>query len=256
MATGSIVAQMYTIRDFCKTPVDIAASCRKLNEIGYSLVQVSAVGPIEAAELKKILDDNALHCVVTHTNWTVLTEGLDGLIEELKTLACGLTAIGGMPKEMRSPEGLKPFAEGMNKAAAALKAEGIELGYHNHSFEFEPLADGRLLMDHLMELTAAGGMWAEIDTYWVQHGGGDPAAWIRKVAGRAPLIHVKDMGILDGQQVMREVGEGNLNWPAILDAGEDAGVKYYAVEQDRCNGLDPFDCLATSYRNLKAMGLT
>ncbi|NLF31787.1 MAG: sugar phosphate isomerase/epimerase [Planctomycetes bacterium] len=255
MATKSVAAQMFTIRDFCKTPPDIAASCRKLSRIGYSLVQVSAVGPIEAGELKKILDDNALHCVATHTHWKALTEGIDGLIEELKTLQCGLTAIGGMPVDMRTPEGLKPFAEGMNKAARALKAEGIELGYHNHSFEFEPLSDGRLLMDHLMELTAAGNMWAEIDTYWVQHGGGDPAAWIRKVAGRAPLIHLKDMGILQGQQVMREVGEGNLNWPAILDAARAAGVKYFAVEQDRCNGLDPFDCLATSYNNLRAMGL-
>ena len=69
MATPSIAAQMYTIRDFCKTPADIATSCKKLNRIGYSLVQVSAVGPIAAGELKKILDDNALHCAATHTNW-------------------------------------------------------------------------------------------------------------------------------------------------------------------------------------------
>jgi len=255
MATKTIAAQMFTIREFCKTPADIAASCRKLKAIGYSLVQVSAVGPIDPAELRKILDDNELKCIVTHTNWKALTEGIDGLIDELKTLGAPLTAIGSMPPEMRTVDGLAPFAEGMNKAAKALAAEGVELGYHNHSFEFAPLTDGRLLMDHLMELTAEGAMWAEIDTYWVQHGGGDPAQWIRKVAGRVPLIHVKDMGILEGKQVMREIGEGNLNWPAIIEAAEASGVRYYAVEQDRCNGLDPFECLATSLKNMKEMGL-
>ena len=56
----------------------------------------------------------------------------------------------------------------------------------------------------------------EIDTYWIQHGGGDPAAWIEKVAGRIPCVHLKDMAMgADGQQLMAEVGEGNLNWAAI-----------------------------------------
>ncbi len=67
MATKTIAAQMYTLRDFCKTPSDIAATYAKLREIGYSLVQVSALGPIETTELKKILDDNELHCAATHT---------------------------------------------------------------------------------------------------------------------------------------------------------------------------------------------
>ncbi len=159
-----------------------------------------------------------------------------------------------MPVDMRNPEGLAPFAEGMSTAARTLKAAGISLGYHNHSFEFEPVGD-KLLMEHLMAMTADAGMWAEIDTYWVQHGGGDPAAWIRKVAGRIPMVHFKDMGVLEGEQAMREIGEGNLNWLAIIDACKAAGVKYYTVEQDHCNGVDPFECLAISLRNMKAMGL-
>jgi sugar phosphate isomerase/epimerase len=93
-----------------------------------------------------------------------------------------------------------------------------------------------------------------LDTYWVQHGGGDPAAWILKLKGRMPVIHLKDMVIADKQQTMAEVGEGNLNWPAILSACQEAGVEWYAVEQDICR-RNPFESLAISYRNLKAMGL-
>ena len=96
---------------------------------------------------------------------------------------------------------------------------------------------------------------AEIDTYWIQHGGGDPAWWIRRMAGRSPLVHLKDMVMRGREQLMAEVGEGNLNWPAILRACKAAGVKWYIVEQDDTYGADPFVCLATSLRNLRSMGL-
>jgi sugar phosphate isomerase/epimerase len=89
----------------------------------------------------------------------------------------------------------------------------------------------------------------------VQHGGGDPAAWIRKVANRMPVVHLKDMVIVDRQPTMAEVGEGNMNWAAILDACRESGVEWYAVEQDITPG-DPFESLAISYRNLAEMGLS
>jgi len=96
---------------------------------------------------------------------------------------------------------------------------------------------------------------AEIDTYWIQAGGGDPVEWIRKCAGREPLLHLKDMGITPGREVrMAEIGEGNLNWPAILKAAEQAGVEYLLVEQDNCYDRGPFESLAISYANLKEMG--
>ena len=64
------------------------------------------------------------------------------------------------------------------------------------------------------------------------------------------------MGAMPGSvQQMREVGEGNLNWPRILDACRAAGVKWYVIEQDDCNGLDPFACAERSLQNVKAMGL-
>jgi sugar phosphate isomerase/epimerase len=93
----------------------------------------------------------------------------------------------------------------------------------------------------------------------VQHGGADPAAWIRGLKNRMPVIHLKDMVMMNAdngvQQFMAEVGEGNLNWQAILDACREADVEWYAVEQDICQ-LDPFESLAISYRNLQAMGLS
>ncbi|MCY2926086.1 MAG: sugar phosphate isomerase/epimerase, partial [Planctomycetota bacterium] len=97
---------------------------------------------------------------------------------------------------------------------------------------------------------------AELDTYWVAAGGGDPAAWIRRLPGRQPLLHLKDMAIVPGHgQRFAPIGEGNLNWPAILAAAAESGVRWYLVEQDDCYGESCFDVLATSYRNLRTMGL-
>ena len=62
------------------------------------------------------------------------------------------------------------------------------------------------------------------------------------------------MAVVDNKQVFAEVGEGNLNWPAILEACKEANIRWYIVEQDVCPG-DPFESLAVSLRNLQAMGL-
>jgi len=69
-------------------------------------------------------------------------------------------------------------------------------------------------------------------------------------------VHVKDWMILDGEPAWAEVGEGNLNWPAIVRACRTAGVKHYIVEQDSCPVTkDPFKSIAVSLRNLRALGL-
>ena len=95
----------------------------------------------------------------------------------------------------------------------------------------------------------------EIDTYWVQLGGANPVDWIHKVAGRMKVVHFKDMAVdPDRKPIMAEVGEGNFNWQAIIDACKETGVEWCAVEQDICS-RDPFESLAISLNNLKQFGL-
>jgi sugar phosphate isomerase/epimerase len=134
-----------------------------------------------------------------------------------------------------------------------LYGAGLTFSYHNHSFEFERFG-GRTGLAIIYEESDPRYLQAELDTYWVQHGGADPILWINKLAQRMPVIHLKDMAIIDNQQAMAEVGEGNLNWPGILAACQEIGVEWYAVEQDICR-RDPFESLKISYENLRAMGL-
>ena len=84
-----------------------------------------------------------------------------------------------------------------------------------------------------------------LDTYWVQHGGGDVRHWIESLAGRIDILHLKDMGKNRETQFITEIGHGNLYWEGILESAEKAGVKYYVVEQDTCPG-DPFESLKFS----------
>ena len=248
-----IAAQMYTLREFLKTPADIAVTMKRVREIGYEAVQLSGLGTIMPVELQRILDSEGLQAVITHVSVDRLLNDFDVLVDEHKLWNCPNVAIGSMPGEYRAgKDGYISFARVASEIAHKLKAAGLTFSYHNHSFEFAKY-DGKTGLEIFYE-QADPVVLAEIDTYWVQHGGGDPADWCARMKGRMPVVHFKDMVVLDGQQTMAEVGEGNLNWPRIIDACRSAGVQWYAVEQDVCH-RDPFESLAISLRNMKEMGL-
>ena len=259
MPETQIAAQLYTIRDHIKTRADFEASMKKIRAIGYRAVQTSALGPIADAEVKRIVADNGLTICNTHVAYDDLLNDIDSVIAQHALWDCQHVAIGSMPPEFRADEaGFRRFAAIANRIGETLAAAGLSFSYHNHSFEFVQFGE-RTGLELLLDETDPRYVQAELDTYWIQHGGGDPVAWIERVAGRMPVVHLKDMVMLPsadgrGQQAMAEVGAGNMNFPAILAACQRAGVEWYAVEQDFCAG-DPFDSLAISYSNLRELGL-
>ena len=255
MSETMLAAQMYTVREFTKTPADIAESLKKVKALGYDAMQVSAFGEIDTQELRDLSDGEGLEICATHTSYDRMRDDTQAVIDEHLTLGCKYPAIGGLPQAYRESggDGFKKFAQEASGVARKLADAGLTFGYHNHSFELERFGD-RTGLQILMEESDPEVFQMEIDTYWIQHGGGDPADWIRKARGRADLVHVKDMEMRGREQLYAEVGEGNLNWPAILDACKEAGTKWYIVEQDTCQ-RDPFESLGISLKNLQMMGL-
>ncbi|NQU40475.1 MAG: sugar phosphate isomerase/epimerase [Lentisphaerae bacterium] len=254
MSRPIIGAQLYTLRETLKTPDAIATTLKQVADIGYTSVQVSGIGEIEPSELVKMTDGNGLTIGATHMGWTQFQNELDHVIETHKTWKCSHAAIGGLPGEYSSMDGIKRFIEELAPIAERLAAEGMDFSYHNHSHELVKY-DGTTWLERLYTQAPPEMLKAEIDTYWIQHGGGDPAQWLRDCAGREPVIHIKDMIITpEREQRFSEIGEGNLNWPAILAAAELGGVEFMMVEEDNCFDLAPIDALAISYRNLVAMG--
>jgi sugar phosphate isomerase/epimerase len=253
MSDSQLAVQLYTLRDFTKTPGDIAKTLHRVKKLGYDAVQLSALGKIGAAELAKMLREEGLRCCASHASLERMRDETQAVIDEHLLWGCEYVALGYWESKDPSPKPWVELARVFNEISRKFEKGGIHLGYHNHSHELARYGD-KTAMQILMENFSPEIFWL-LDTYWIQHGGGDPAAWIDRVAGRIPCVHLKDMAITpDRTQLMAEVGEGNLNWESILAACRRSGVQWYIVEQDTCQ-RDPFDSLAISLANARKLGL-
>ncbi|MBQ9133804.1 MAG: sugar phosphate isomerase/epimerase [Clostridia bacterium] len=246
-----IGAQLFTVRDFCKDPSDLATTLARIADIGYRHVQVSGTCAYEATWLRDELLKNGLSCVLTHTPAARIQEETDSVIRDHGVFGCDYIGLGYYKFEP-AEEKYREFCEKYAPAAERIAAGGKYFMYHNHAGEFQKLGD-KTILARLAEDFPAEHMGFTLDTYWIQVGGGDPAAWIEKLSGRVPCIHLKDYAY--GQK-MAVVGEGNINFDRVFAKAEDAGTKYMLVEQDNCNGEDPFDCLKRSYAYLKSRGFS
>jgi len=251
-----VAAQLYTIREFMKTPADMDVSLGKIKAAGYDAVQLSAGGPIDPGDMRDLLDKHELTGAATHIGFDKITGDTKGAIEDHRILGIDYIGLGGMPGPYQdSAEGYREFAKLIEPAARQIAEAGLTFIYHNHNFEFKKF-DGKTGLQILMESTDPDWFQFEIDTYWVQMGGGDPIDWIRRMEGRMDVVHFKDMVTSPDERkpIMAEVGEGNLNWRGIIAACAQIGVKWHIVEQDVCR-RDPFDSLAMSIKNLHRLGL-
>lgn len=245
MKKSQLAAQLYTVRDFMKTPDDVAGTFEYVRKIGYEAVQLSGLCPMEEELIVKYAADNGLTICATHESGATIINEVDSVIERLKKLSCKHTAYPHPHAFPRTYRGAVEFAHKLNDAAEKMAKEGLVLSYHNHAQEFIRY-NGEYLLDIIYNNAPA--LQAEIDTFWVQAGGQNPVKWINKMAGRQPLLHLKDYGIGFGfGRIMQSIGSGSLEWNEIIPAGEKGGVEYFIVEQDDCNGINPFDALRSSY---------
>jgi len=248
-----IGAQLYTVREFTQTSKDFANTIKKIAKIGYETVQISGISTsIPATEVAEICNAHNLEIIITHTHPDRIKNDTAALIKDHEIMNCNYIGIGAIPGSYgHTKQGFENFVKDFTPAATAIKKSGKKFMYHNHDFEFIKF-DDKTALDYLSENLPNTGF--TLDTYWVQMGGGDPAFWIEKLAGKVDVIHVKDLSIINGERRMSEVLEGNLNWDAIFETCKIAGVKYAMVEQDDCYGADPFKCMETSLQNLKKQG--
>lgn len=251
-----LAAQLYTVRDFTQTAEELLLTLKKIRQIGYTAVQLSAIGPIPPEKVKACLDKSDLRCCITHTAYDRLLSDLPAVIHEHQLWECQHVGLGHLPRHLidQGEDGYLEFAKIANTIGEKLVDAGLTFSYHNHSFEFQQF-NGRTGLDIIFEETDPRFCHAILDTYWVQHGGGDSAAWIQKLNGRQSVIHYKDMVIFERAHRFAEVGEGNMNWEPINQAVRDCAIPYIAVEQDICQ-RDPFESLEISYKNLVEWGFS
>ena len=249
-----IAVTLFNLREYCKSYEDLDATLGKVKDIGYEAVQVSGV-QLPPEQVKELLDKHGLYVCATHEGRQPCLDSFEEIVAKLKLYECDFTALGSAGNDFFSPEGLDELCPQLEKIGAKFKAEGIKFGFHNHHRELVRVTD-KTWLDELYDRTDPEKLYAEIDVHWITRGGGNPEAWIRKVAGRMPVIHFKDFAIVDGEPKFCEIGEGNLDWPGIIKACEDTGVRWYSIEQDQPFGeRDIFESIKISFDNLKAMGV-
>jgi sugar phosphate isomerase/epimerase len=244
---------MYSLRDLVKE--DYAGTLKKVAKIGYRAVQVSGFGNSTPKEIRKVMDDLQLGSAGTHLGLEMMEKELERVVEITKTLRAGYAIIPYVPEERRqSADDWRRLAESFTDIGRRLKAEGLGLAYHNHSFEFEKF-DGKYAYDILFETVDRDLVQTEIDLYWVKYGGADPVAYLKRHAHHMDIVHFKDMG-KGTERPMVPVGTGILDWAGIVAACEAGGTKWACIEQDNYVApLQPLEAARISLENCKKWGL-
>ncbi len=247
----AMALQMYTLRDPAKK--DLADTLKKVREMGWEYVQWSGMPNLSAKEIRAALDTAGLKAIAAHTGVEPFEKDFETNVQFWKTVGVTDLAPGGMMNDCKAT--LKDWLNGakrLDEVGAKLRQASLRFSYHNHSFEFQKYPDDdRRKLDILMESTKPENLNAELDLAWAYVGGVDPAAYIRKYKGRCPLVHAKDIVKAKNgkKQQFKPLGQGELNWPDIFAAGDEAGIEWYIYEQDGGEG-SPFDFTHASYEFL------
>ena len=240
--------QIYTCRDFMHTEEDIRYTFERVRKAGYTQIQTAGC-EIPYEKYGQLAKEAGLEIVGTHDNVQRMVDDFDGILKDHEALGTKIMGTGGQHYE--TVQDVYDFIEKANAIGKKCKEHGFKFTYHNHSHEFYKWPEtGKTTMEMLVEGLDPETTSFVLDTFWVQTGGGDVIGWIKKLKGRIDIVHFKDMKISKpgwgSEQKMTEIGNGNLNWPAIIEACKEAVVKYYVVEQDRDFTYNCYDSIKRS----------
>ncbi|MBB3114762.1 sugar phosphate isomerase/epimerase [Paenibacillus phyllosphaerae] len=248
MRKMGIGLQLFTLRN--ETAADFAGTLRKVAELGYEGVEFAGYGGLSAEELKALLEETGLKAIGAHVSLDNLRNNLQGEIDYLKTIGAGYIACPWVSPEERTLEDWKKNIAFWKETAAEVTKQGLVFGYHNHEFEFQESIDGQFVFDAIYAADPAN-IKVEMDVCWVKFAGQDPIAYINKYAGNLPLLHLKDFRKdEEGGMITLELGQGEVDLPAVVAAASEAGVQWLIVEQDNCQN-PPLESVANSLNWVK-----
>lgn len=246
---GAIGIQLYTVREIFQP--DPVGTLEKIARIGYREVEYGGGGydAMDHAMLRKTMDGLGLRSPSIHVGYDLLLNDFDKSVAMAKTLGADTIVLPYMTDEHRTEAGWTAALPNINKFGAELKKRGLGFAYHNHDFEFTVKPGGVSLYDRLVKATNPAVVKLELDLFWAIAAGQDPAALIRRHAGRIYAYHVKDRRP-DGK--MTSVGAGTVDFGKIFTLNRTAGVRHFYVENDESPAPYLPD-ITTSYQTLRAL---
>ena len=237
---GPIGLQLYSLRDsFSK---DVPGTIQKAQKFGFKYVELAGpYGGLTAQQFADKLKEAGLKPVSTHNGFERWRDDPEAAASEAKAIGLEFAGCPWIPHtgnfdEKTCLEAARVF----NHAGEVLSKYGIKFFYHPHGYEFQPYGNGTLF-DLLMEKTDPKLVCFEMDVFWIAFPGQDPVKLLQKYGSRFQLAHIKDLkkgvktGSLSAGTDLRNdvaLGTGQIDWPAVLKAGKDVGIKYYFIEDE------------------------
>lgn len=263
---SNIGIQLWTLRDQLKENPE--ATLKAVKEAGYKQVELARLAGYP--DLSPIIKDLDLKVNSSHFNWAYITQrwdlqgqtpentSFDYLLENAdKAGLDSLIFAYWLPEERSSLDDYKKLADQLNQAGEKANKAGIQMGYHNHNFEFAPM-EGSTGYDTLLERTEAELVKFELDVFWSSVAGIPTLPLMEKMKGKLHWLHLKDKlagtpKAFDTGEVSHEafqpLGKGEVDLRAVIKAAPELGVKYCMVEQDHSPSI--FKDINTSMEYLK-----
>jgi sugar phosphate isomerase/epimerase len=269
-----IGVQLYSVRD--RLEKDFAGTLEGVAKIGFKEVEFAGYYNHSPEEVRSLLDRLGLRSPSSHVMLDAIGKDLPGQVKSAKTIGHEYITVPALIQPLMGkvpPDFWGKTAAEFNRVAKSLKDEGIGFAYHNHTFEFEKLPDGRTGYDVLLAETDPALVQFELDLLWATVAGQDPVAMFQKHPGRYVMWHVKDVKGVDAARTvamaaegstmqklqkiggsLAAVGTGDIDFRRIFAAASTAGMRHFFVENDSApQTASSLADIETSYRNLRQM---
>ncbi|MGI8950468.1 MAG: sugar phosphate isomerase/epimerase family protein [Chitinophagaceae bacterium] len=250
--------QLWTVKeDMAKDPKNVL---KQVASFGYTQIE-SFEGDqgmfwgMKPMEFKKYVDGLGMTAVSSHCN-DIYKDSFKAKAED--AAKAGLKfLISPSESNAKSVDDFKKLADRFNACGEICKSNGLRFGYHNHDAIFKPVSD-QIPMDILLANTDKNLVVYEMDIYWVITAGADPKKYLKQYNDRFKLCHIKDrMKNADPKEEDASciVGEGSIDFAAILRTAKDNGVRYYIVEQERFDNSTPLQSAEADVKYLKNLNI-
>lgn len=240
-----IGVQLYTLRN--EIQHDVRKTLKNVADAGY--FQVETYGFPNCEPMIRAAKEFGLKLHSSHFSSDALVQAtpgsaalFDSILEKASSIGLKHLVIPYLAAPLRqSIDDYKRLCEKCNAAAERSKQHGIQLAYHNHAFEFQPLdQDSRCGYDVMIEEFSSD-MKFEIDVFWVAVANKDPVQLINKLESRVTQLHLKDLNqatkvpSYDGvpADAFEEIGDGIIDMNPIMAAASKTGVEHCHIEQDQ-----------------------
>jgi sugar phosphate isomerase/epimerase len=201
---------------------------------GYERYGFGPLASLKASEMRGKTQAAGLQCESCHYGFTELKDHLDERVAYAQELGLTQMIIStfSLPKSATMADWMRA-ADEANKLGERAQKAGVQLGFHNHDFEFQKI-DGELIYDKLMgELNPeAVKMQFQVEVVRLGYRAAD---YFEKYSGRFISIHLSDWSAadVDGKEV--PLGQGVVDWKKTFAAAKTGGVKNYFLEMDPAN---------------------